>query len=39
LDNEEGRARVQALATSLRELNDVLADVFRSFGLTVPEPG
>jgi putative iron-regulated protein len=38
-DNPDGRARVEALAESLRVQNDLLEDVFRGFQLTVPEPG
>jgi putative iron-regulated protein len=37
-ENPEGRVRVEALATSLREQSDLLEDVFRGFELTVPEP-
>ncbi len=36
LTNPEGRARVEALITSLRDQADLLEEVFRSFGLTVP---
>jgi putative iron-regulated protein len=37
-ENPEGRERVEALATALREQNDLLEDVFRGFELTVPDP-
>ena len=37
LDNQEGRARVEALITSLRTQEDLLEDAFRLFELTIPE--
>jgi putative iron-regulated protein len=37
LGNEEGRARVEALITGLRDQEDVLEDVFGALGLTIPE--
>jgi putative iron-regulated protein len=37
VSNSEGRARVQALSTALREQEGLLQDVFRAFALQVPE--
>ena len=36
--NTEGRARVQALITALRDQEQLLQDVFRLFNLSIPEP-
>jgi putative iron-regulated protein len=37
LDNDEGRARVEALITALRDQEEALEDVFTALGLTIPE--
>ncbi len=38
VDNAEGRARVQALITALRQQESMLEEVFLKFGLSIPEP-
>ena len=38
MGNDAGRAKVQALITSLREQESLLEDVFRKFDLMIPQP-